>query len=294
MGDFKDSTKTVAGHHHVPASQFHTFGNQSLPPAAPTRPTAHKEFRDLTEREPSHNFSGSAAVRRQVPTTELEGEHGGKSDLLPGYNKGGRHFHVHKHYYTGGKVTHSESKHYASGGHVGGATRKMNMQESTEFQGNPGRRGGFNKGGSCEGETGTGSTRNKMAKGGKWIQGAIKHPGALHRSLGVPEGKKIPAGKLAKAAHSSNPTLRRRANLAKTLKGMHKAKGGPVMKAAKGGHIHDCTSPVPPNYATGGTINKLGAGGALYNKGGESKHEKSAEHHGFRSELSTLRHRLKD
>ena len=54
-----------------------------------------------------------------------------------------------------------------------------------------------------------------------WIKGAIKHPGALHRELGVPEGKKIPAGKLAAASHSENPTLRRRANLAKTLKKMH-------------------------------------------------------------------------
>lgn len=54
-----------------------------------------------------------------------------------------------------------------------------------------------------------------------WIAGAIKHPGALHKELGVPEGKKIPAKKLAKASHSSNPTLRRRANLAKTLKGFH-------------------------------------------------------------------------
>ena len=57
--------------------------------------------------------------------------------------------------------------------------------------------------------------------GGKWIQGAIKHPGALHRQLGVPQGQKIPAKKLAKAAKSDNPTLRRRANLAKTLKKMH-------------------------------------------------------------------------
>jgi hypothetical protein len=56
---------------------------------------------------------------------------------------------------------------------------------------------------------------------GHWIKGAIKHPGALHRELGVPEGQKIPAKKLAKAAHSSNPTLRRRAALAKTLKKMH-------------------------------------------------------------------------
>ena len=51
----------------------------------------------------------------------------------------------------------------------------------------------------------------------KWIQGAIKHPGALHRELGVPEGKKIPEKKLARARRSKNPTLRRRANLARTL-----------------------------------------------------------------------------
>jgi len=39
--------------------------------------------------------------------------------------------------------------------------------------------------------------------------------------LGVPQGEKIPASKLAKAAHSDNPKIRKRAALAKTLKGMH-------------------------------------------------------------------------
>ena len=33
----------------------------------------------------------------------------------------------------------------------------------------------------------------------KWIQKAIKKPGALHKELGVPEGKKIPKKKLEKA-----------------------------------------------------------------------------------------------
>lgn len=58
--------------------------------------------------------------------------------------------------------------------------------------------------------------------GKNWIQGAIKHPGALHRQLGVPEGEKIPAAKLKAAVHSSNPTLRRRARLAETLKSMQR------------------------------------------------------------------------
>ena len=40
----------------------------------------------------------------------------------------------------------------------------------------------------------------KHCKSGGWIAGAIKKPGALHRELGVPQGQKIPAKKLAKAA----------------------------------------------------------------------------------------------
>lgn len=59
-----------------------------------------------------------------------------------------------------------------------------------------------------------------MAK--HWIKGAIKHKGQLHRDLGVPQGKKIPAAKLAQGAHSEDPKVRRRVALAKTLKGMHK------------------------------------------------------------------------
>lgn len=57
--------------------------------------------------------------------------------------------------------------------------------------------------------------------GGKWIQKAIKRPGALHRALHVPQGEKIPAKKLAKASHSENPRLRKMVGLAKTLKAMH-------------------------------------------------------------------------
>jgi len=56
----------------------------------------------------------------------------------------------------------------------------------------------------------------------KWIQEAIKHPGALKKSLGVKKGEKIPEAKLKKAEHSKNPTTAKRARLAETLKGMHK------------------------------------------------------------------------
>ncbi len=57
----------------------------------------------------------------------------------------------------------------------------------------------------------------------KWIQKATsKNKGKLHRELGVKEGEKIPAKKLNKAEQSKNPTIRKEANLAKTLKGLRK------------------------------------------------------------------------
>lgn len=53
----------------------------------------------------------------------------------------------------------------------------------------------------------------------KWIQAATaEHKGALRKSLGVKQGKTIPAKKLEKATHSKNPTTRKRAVLAETLK----------------------------------------------------------------------------
>lgn len=48
----------------------------------------------------------------------------------------------------------------------------------------------------------------------------IKHPGALHRKLHVPMGKKIPEGKLTKAAHAGG-TLGKEAVLARTMKKFH-------------------------------------------------------------------------
>ena len=54
-----------------------------------------------------------------------------------------------------------------------------------------------------------------MAK--KWIQKIGIKKGALHRSLHVPLGKKIPEKKL-EAAEKKGGTLGRRARLAETLK----------------------------------------------------------------------------
>jgi hypothetical protein len=49
--------------------------------------------------------------------------------------------------------------------------------------------------------------------------------GGLHRSLGVPMGKKIPAAKVEAATHSSNPRVRRQAALAETFAKYRPRKG---------------------------------------------------------------------
>jgi hypothetical protein len=103
-----------------------------------------------------------------------------------------------------------------------------------------------------------------MAKGGKWIQKSIKHPGALHKQLGVPQGKKIPEGKLEKAAKAPGK-LGKRARLAETLKGMNKAKGGECKdKMAAGGvakvrHGFPNTIKAPKRLAKGGKVRGCGA-----------------------------------
>ena len=61
---------------------------------------------------------------------------------------------------------------------------------------------GFKKGGKTE---------------SKWIQKAIKKPGALRAEMGVKKGKTIPAKKLAVAAKKPGK-LGQRARLAQTLK----------------------------------------------------------------------------
>lgn len=54
-----------------------------------------------------------------------------------------------------------------------------------------------------------------------WIHGAIKHPGALHRGLGVAPGKKIPKKKVVAAAKKGG-IEGKRARFAEELEGFHK------------------------------------------------------------------------
>ena len=56
-----------------------------------------------------------------------------------------------------------------------------------------------------------------------WIQNAIKNPGALRKKTKTKKGSNISATALNKAAKSGNPTTRKQANLAKTLKRFSRA-----------------------------------------------------------------------
>jgi hypothetical protein len=60
-----------------------------------------------------------------------------------------------------------------------------------------------------------------MAKDKKFIQKAIKKPGQLHKDLGIPQGKKIPA-KTLNAAAKKPGKVGQRARFAKILKGLNK------------------------------------------------------------------------
>jgi hypothetical protein len=66
--------------------------------------------------------------------------------------------------------------------------------------------------------------KNWMQPDGKGST-VVKHPGALHKALGVPEGQKIPAKKTAKAARSESPKVRKMAGLAKAF-AHHASTGG--------------------------------------------------------------------
>jgi hypothetical protein len=69
----------------------------------------------------------------------------------------------------------------------------------------------------------------------KFIQKAIKKPGALHKQLGVPEDETIPKSKLRAAAKKGNSKLAKRARLALTLEKMphHGAKSSAKKSTAR-------------------------------------------------------------
>lgn len=237
---FRDTTRTMAGHH--PWSGGAIGGVENFHP----------------------DPMGHALIQRQTPTTQVDVEAGGRNPLRPGYKTGGtidklkeggkveKHFHVHHHYH-GGKVSKAKM-------------RKMEMQSEKTGKGD-GR--GFktpSQSGVPE-EMPVEREPDTFARGGSTSKspfGKIKK-GALHRDMGIPQGKPIPLkalrAKEAKDKKDHNVKGIRRdvfAINAKT-KFHHKADGG---------HIHDDTTPTPPDYRRGGKIVRKNAGGALYATGG--------------------------
>lgn len=177
------------------------------------------------EHERGEKPGGNALVQREGQQVSEELEEGGgRSPLRPGYAAGGAKKEKHFHVHN----------HYHNGKRLPskGKLKKMEMQK----------------------QHATGGTIDKVAKGGK-IHIKKENKGKLHRELGVKQGEKISVSKLKKAEHSANPAERKRAQFADNARKFHHADGG---------HIHDSTHEIPPDYATGGTINELNAGGSAY------------------------------
>ena len=69
-----------------------------------------------------------------------------------------------------------------------------------------------------------------------FIKGAIKHPGALHRELGVPQGQKIPPGKIQAAAKKGGK-LGERARFALTLHKINSSHKSVAKKRSSGSKL---------------------------------------------------------
>jgi hypothetical protein len=208
MAGFKNSTRTISGHHNWDGK---TVGGV-------------ENFHS--------NMQGSALVRRQTPTTQLDRDAGNTSSLEPGFAKGGKaekHFHVHHHYH-GGKVTRSKAA-------------RMEMQGETESPA---------------------SESKPFAKGGKMHLNP-KHKGKFTQKMTGSKKGHLTGKDVSKGLHSKSPETRQEANFARMARRDFKP-------LAEGGHVHDDTSPVAPDYARGGVIGKS-AGGALYAAGGKVSRE---------------------
>lgn len=231
MSGFKDSTKTVSGHHDWNGS------------SVGTPPQVYPPNGDRTH--------GNAATQRTNPPTQELEAHGGRSPLLPGFKHGGqaRHFHVHKHFHAkGGSHTVSQSykreektaERFAEGGHVhdgtsppasgpdyakggmhinpkhrGKFTQKMTGSKTGKLTGKDVQRGLHAKSGETRKEANfarmarrhfeplhknaggalyaTGGTINKLALGGVPMQGTPA-TGALGRLAIRPQGLPTRAG----------------------------------------------------------------------------------------------------
>jgi hypothetical protein len=175
---------------------------------------------------PSVNAEGVRYVREGVRDA-LEDRDRQRLKGLPGFDKNGRPVSYDRYkkgnFKTGGRIKKAQAGLKASNKRVGPVDPKgawTTVQKKTLA----GKRTPVSL--TRDKQLGATSMTAKRgikvkAKGGKWIQSAIKKPGALRKSLGAKPGKPIPAAKLAKAAKAKGK-LGQRARLAMTLKKMRK------------------------------------------------------------------------
>lgn len=259
MKGFKDSTRMMHGHNFARGGHSLQAHFPQMRPAPGPGSQAQGRINGTT----GHGVSGgghSAVMRSPIAPTQELTEHGGKTPLTGGYAKGGKsakHFHVHKHVYGKGGKVKTVSKSYLR--QVEGAAA---MQ--AERGGDTNANGGFTPGS-------TGGSRPKFAKGGKMHINPA-HKGKFTQKMTGSKKGHLTGKDVQKGLHSKSAETRKEANFAR----MARRHFEPLGKA-DGGHIHNDTHEIAPDYATGGTINRvatggtinrLGAGGALYSKGG--------------------------
>lgn len=133
MSGFKNTTKTVSGHHHWGGGSIGggTGGtiNRMARGGLVDKIDANPGHAEVYPKEGDRMHGNALTQRKESPTQELQ-EHGGKTPLISKFSRGGpaRHFHVHHHHHAqGGKITTSTKSYrghekkaeaFAEGGHV--------------------------------------------------------------------------------------------------------------------------------------------------------------------------------
>lgn len=193
MKDFKHTGRGPISGHSFPSQRGFTGSSGPLRRAIGGVVDAHKQT------------DHSATPRGKPFITQELSEHGGKGDLTSGFKRGGKARVVQ--FSAGGRVVR-----FACGGKVSKYAKGGSVKDHEDARSESKGGGDYARGGRPTG----------FKKGGKnWIKGAVKHPGALHRALHVPEGQKIPHSKIERAEGSKNPRVAREARLAETLGKMH-------------------------------------------------------------------------
>lgn len=226
MKGFTNTTKMVSGHHHWGGGSIGTGGTiNRLAHGGPVL------ARDKIDENPGHpevypgegnrTHGNAGTVRKTAPTQELA-EHGGRSELTAGFAGGGkaaRHFHVHHHHHAGGGKVKTKSKHYA----------KVERSAERETEG----------------------AGPMMAKGGKWMQSAVKRPGAFKaKAKRAGMSTAAYASKVSKPGSGASTRTKRQAALAKTF-----AKYRPTKKNA-GGALYAAGGPTA-SAMPAGTLGRL-------------------------------------